>query len=137
MVSSLELGALPTAAGCARLHATSVLLEWELGVAVDDAELLVSELVTNALEASWSLDDRPPIALRLLANHESLLIEVWDRSPVDPVAGPGDPSAERGRGLEIVTALSDRWGFRQVSASLKVVWCELALYVDRHTPSHR
>ena len=50
--SSLELGALPTAASCACLHAKHVLWEWGLSSLVDSAELLVSELVTNAVNAT-------------------------------------------------------------------------------------
>lgn len=55
------------------------------------------------------MEDQPPIALRLLA-YERLLIEVWDRSPQEPVADSTDPSADSGRSLEIVEALSDKWG---------------------------
>ena len=84
--------------------------------------------MTNALEASWTLEERPPIALRLLADHERLLIEVWDRSPVEPLTGSADPSSEGGWGLGIVEALSDRWGFHRVSYGLKVVWCEVACW---------
>jgi hypothetical protein len=102
-----------------------VLLEWELPEVVEDAELLVSELVTNALEASMAMEERPPIALRLLANRERLLIEAWGRSPLEPLMAATDPSADRGRGLEIVAALSDRSGFDRVNYGLKVVWCEL------------
>jgi len=101
---------LPTAAGCARLHTKHVLAEWELQTLVADAEFLVSELVTNVTRASWAMEEQPPIALRILANHERLLIEVWDRSPQEPVADSTEPSADSGRGLEIVEALSDKWG---------------------------
>ena len=48
----LELGALPTAVPCARLHVRQVLWEWHLGALADTTELLVSELVTNAVHAS-------------------------------------------------------------------------------------
>ena len=50
--SYLELGSLPTAAPCARLHATLVLWEWELGRLAHTAGLVVSELVSNAVAAS-------------------------------------------------------------------------------------
>jgi anti-sigma regulatory factor (Ser/Thr protein kinase) len=125
LVSCLDLGSLPTAAGCARLHAKNVLFEWGLGAIADDAELLVSEMVTNALQASWRLSEVPPIALRLLASHQQLIIEVWDSSRVDPATSEIDLAAEVGRGLRIVAALSHSWGFERVSYSLKVVWCEL------------
>ncbi len=50
--SYLELGALPTAVPCARLHARHVLREWGLNGLAPDSELLVSELVTNAVKAT-------------------------------------------------------------------------------------
>ena len=57
--SYLELGALPTAVPCARLHAVHVLRDWDLRDLSDDAALIVSELVTNAVTASAILPDRP------------------------------------------------------------------------------
>ena len=48
LTSNLELGALASAVPCARLHARLVLLEWGLAHIADDAELIVSELTTNA-----------------------------------------------------------------------------------------
>ena len=50
--SYLELGALPTAVPCARLHARHVLREWRLNGPAQDSELLVSELVTNAVKGT-------------------------------------------------------------------------------------
>ena len=50
--SSLELGALSTAASCAGLHVKHVLREWGLNSLAESAELLVSELVTNAVNAT-------------------------------------------------------------------------------------
>jgi hypothetical protein len=126
-VSGLELGPLPTAIPCARLRTRAVLLGWQLGYLADDAEVLVSELMTNALNASWGLKEVTPVALRLLANHEKIIIEVWDRSPADPIARVTDDETEHGRGLAVIEALSNRWGFKRISFSLKVVWCELVL----------
>jgi hypothetical protein len=77
--SYLELAPLPTAIACARGHTTNVLAEWGLAQLTDDAVLVVSELMTNALEASAVLPHRPPIALRLLASPASLVIEAWDQ----------------------------------------------------------
>jgi len=127
-ISGLEFGSLPTAIPCARLHTRHVLLEWQLRYLADYAEMLVSELMTNALKASWSLKDATPIALRLLDDHERLIIAVWDHNPTDPVARETDDETEHGRGLAVVEALSNRWGFKRVSFSLKVVWCELVLF---------
>jgi len=126
----IEMGALPTAVACGRAHALTVLLEWELDELVEDAILLVSELLTNALNASLTLPVPTPIALGLLADNERLIIEAWDRcvggGQLD-VVRHDDANAEQGRGLMIVEALSQRWGVRRPSYSFKIVWCELLI----------
>jgi anti-sigma regulatory factor (Ser/Thr protein kinase) len=124
-VSSLELAPLPTAVACARLHAVAVLHEWGLRAITDDTVLIVSELMTNAQRASVVLDSRPPIALRLLADAERLVIEAWDRSPMDVASTNPDEDAEYGRGLLIVEALSSRWALERLAPDLKVVWAEV------------
>jgi anti-sigma regulatory factor (Ser/Thr protein kinase) len=126
LASGLELGALPTAVGCGRDHARQVLREWGLSDLADDAELLVSELLTNALRATWALDPPAPVSLRLLASDQQLIIEVWDGCVTEPeprLQPSGDD--EHGRGLMVVEALSHRWGVRRVSDNVKAVWCEL------------
>ena len=125
--SYLELAPLPSAIPCARLHAVHVLHEWGLRVLAENAALIVSELMTNAADASTVLPERPPIALRLLASEKSLVIEVWDQSPLDLESREADPDAECGRGLTVVAALSGRWGSKRTGHSRKVVWAELAL----------
>jgi len=125
--SYLELAPLPSAVPCARLHAVHVLHEWGLRDRADDAALIVSELMTNAADASMVLPERPPIGLRLLAGEKSLTIEVWDQSPHDLESREADLDAECGRGLTVVAALSDRWGSERTAHRRKVVWAELAL----------
>jgi anti-sigma regulatory factor (Ser/Thr protein kinase) len=127
LVSVLEFGSLPTAVGSARAHTRGILAEWGLADLIPDAEMLVSELLTNALEASWRLDDRPPIALRLLADRYRLIIEAWDQDTTSCDLRPQAPRSDEdhGRGLMVVDALSHRWGVRRASASHKVVWAEL------------
>jgi serine/threonine-protein kinase RsbW len=125
--SALEFAPLPTAVPCARLHASHVLREWGLRAIADDATLIVSELITNAADASIVLPERPPITLRLLAREKSLIIQVWDQSPLDLEPREADPGAECGRGLTVVAALSERWGCERTGNSSKVVWAELAL----------
>ena len=66
--NSLQLGALPTAAPCARLHAKHLLWEWGLETITDTAELLVSELVTNGVKAVQAMGSKPPVWLRLSTN---------------------------------------------------------------------
>jgi anti-sigma regulatory factor (Ser/Thr protein kinase) len=104
-----------------------VLREWGLRDRADDAALIVSELMTNAADASIVLPRRPPIALRLLASEKSLTIEVWDQSPLDLEPREADTDAECGRGLTVVAAISDRWGSERSGYGRKVVWAELAL----------
>ena len=124
-VSSLEFGALDTAVPCARLHTNTVLHEWGIGELADDAELIVSELVTNALNASKSLQEIRPFALCLRSDCKRLIIEVWDHSPREPCPARADGNAEGGRGLLVVEALSTRWGYQWTGHSAKVVWAEL------------
>jgi anti-sigma regulatory factor (Ser/Thr protein kinase) len=124
--SFLELAPLPGAIPCARLHTVHVLHEWGLRNLADDAALIVSELMTNAADASVVLPERPPVTLRLLADEKILAIEVWDQSPLDLDTREVDADAECGRGLLVVAALSDRWGCERTRYRRKVVWAELA-----------
>jgi anti-sigma regulatory factor (Ser/Thr protein kinase) len=125
--SFLELAPLPGAAPCARLHAVHVLHEWGLRELAGAAAHIVSELITNATDASVVLPHRPPVALRLLASDTSLVIEAWDHSPLAPEPRTADADDECGRGLTVVTALSSRWGWERTGHQHKVVWAELAL----------
>lgn len=131
--TSLLLGALPSAVPCARLHARQVLWEWGLSENAETAELLLSELVTNAVQGAQAIVSDLPVNVRLSANRDRLLIEVWDsnvRPPVSRVVEGGFPAlgAESGRGLFIVETLSDRWGWYPTrNPEGKVTWCELGL----------
>jgi hypothetical protein len=118
--TALELGPFPSAVPCARIHARLVLLEWSLSHLADDAELIVSELATNAITATSH-----PIALFLKFDQYVLLIEVWDTQREAPRPMPHAIDAESGRGLEIVSILSDRWGVRYLETGGKVVWAQL------------
>ena len=72
----------------------AVLTEWGLPRDLaEDAEMLVSELTTNAVDASVVLPERPPVTLRLLVNEASLVIEVWDQSPHDVAPRAADADA--------------------------------------------
>jgi hypothetical protein len=131
--SFLELGALPTAAPCARLHSTLVLWEWQLGALVHTAGLVVSELVGNAVQASAGLTGSrfaghwtpgtPPVRMWLSADDHRVVIQVWDGSDRPPVPQPVEPEADSGRGLLLVGALSAEWGcYTPEKSSGKVVW---------------
>ena len=132
--SSLPLGALPGATPCARLHSRAVLTEWGLEDLAEAAELIVSELVTNAVRASTGPDGRPRwdeavmpvVVLRMASDRIRLLIEVWDAIPGAPTSAHPRPDDESGRGLLLVTAESDHWGWQTVPGwPGKVVWAEL------------
>jgi anti-sigma regulatory factor (Ser/Thr protein kinase) len=125
--STLRFAPLPTAIACARLHAVNLLHEWGLRDLSDDVALIVSELMTNALNASVVLTDRPPIALGLRASQERLIIQAWDHSPLDAAPASPDGDEENGRGLEIVAALSKRWGSQYFAHNLKVIWAEIEI----------
>ena len=93
--SYLELGALPTAVPCARLHARQLAWEWGLDGLAESTELLVSELVTNAVQAMEQQDDQPAVRLRLSSDNARLLIEVW-RVIRNQLRGQAVVSARRG-----------------------------------------
>jgi anti-sigma regulatory factor (Ser/Thr protein kinase) len=81
--SFLELGALPGAVPCARLHARLLMVEWHLARLSENVEILVSELVTNAVTASRSLDQAFPVRLWLRSDTERVLLveaisDCWD-----------------------------------------------------------
>ena len=129
----LELGALPTAVPCARLHVKHVLREWQMGQLADPVELVVAELVTNAMQASAGLTGSrfagywapgtPPVRVWLSADDHRVVIQVWDGSDRPPVPQPVDPEADSGRGLLLVGALSEEWGcYTPEKSSGKVVW---------------
>jgi two-component sensor histidine kinase len=96
------------------------LKRWGLAELIPTAELLASELVTNAVRYSQG-----SIALRLV-REEGLVCEVHDDSAALPRLRHASDDDERGRGLLVVSQLSVRWGARR-TLSGKAVWCELAL----------
>jgi anti-sigma regulatory factor (Ser/Thr protein kinase) len=106
--SFLELGALDGATPSARLHARHVMWEWGLGELTDDAEVVVSELVTNAVRASRAMK-HAAIRLWLATDRLQVVICVWDASPQPPIRIDADDDAENGRGLLLVEALSKQW----------------------------
>jgi len=126
----LELRALPTAVSCARLHVRQVLWEWRLGELAEVSEAVVSELVTNAYETTFRHQLPTPIRLRLSSNGQQALIEVWDADPTPPcrsvldVNGLPPETAESGRGLFLIAALSERWSCYRLNSG-KVVWAEI------------
>lgn len=131
--TGLELGALPGAVPCARLHAKLVLWEWGVQELAESVELVISELMTNALRASNELggargralvsEGVPPVRFWLACDGRKVLIQVWDASYEPPVREDVEPEAEAGRGLLLVEELSAQWGSYVPDLSGgKVVW---------------
>jgi anti-sigma regulatory factor (Ser/Thr protein kinase) len=124
---TLELGAQPGAVPSARLHARAIVYEWKLTRLADTVELLVAELVTNAVQASASLNGPgyPPVFLRLSSDGRYVLVEVWDANSRPPVLADVDLLSESGRGLHLVAAFSAKWSWYFPETGGKVVWCEV------------
>jgi anti-sigma regulatory factor (Ser/Thr protein kinase) len=127
-LSFLELGPLDGSVPSARLHARLVLQAYgfEKGF-IERAELLVSELVTNAVHASQALATLVPSPIRLWleAEGDRVTIIVWDADPRGPVCKTDVPvDAEGGRGLLLVEVMSERWGWTATpDRGGKSVWC--------------
>jgi len=90
----LTLAATPTAVSCSRQLVHLTLNRWGLAALIEDAELVMSELVTNSVEATGLTDAKPrwadlgdlaTIEVRVLLYQTGIIIEVWDRDPTAPV----------------------------------------------------
>src|SRR5260370_22785418 len=82
--SFLELGAYTGAVRCARMHAQLVLWEWGFGELGDTCALVVSELVTNSVQASRAAGEFTTVRLWLFSDKDKGLILVWDGLPQPP-----------------------------------------------------
>jgi len=127
-VSVHELEATETAPARARREVRRVLETWGLPDLIETANLLLSELITNAVRATAALNGRaqPMVAVRVSWAAASLIIEVWDRNPKPPVLRTQHVDAEGGRGLHIVDALSLAAAYYpSPTGQGKVTWCEI------------
>ena len=106
----------PASAHEARALVAEALAEAGFSARVYDAELAVSEIVTNAV-----LHGRDPITLRVLLVADGVRIQVHDGSPVSPAFSMLDQTAVTGRGLLLVSAVADCWGV-DPDDSGKTVW---------------
>jgi hypothetical protein len=128
--SYLEVQALPVSVCSARRHARDILHQWHMAALADAVELLVSEIVTNAVRASASLTAAerrtgraPRVRLWLTSDQHSVLIQVWDGDDHRAVRQDAGLDAEAGRGLLLVEALSTRWGCHRPDGQHgKIVW---------------
>lgn len=119
-VASWPLPDDPRAAGQARRHVREQLSAWGLDDLTPTTELLASELVGNVVRHA-----KGPVQLRLLHGAE-LICEVFDGSLTMPRIRRATETDEGGRGLQLITALSQRWGTRYTPTG-KCIWTEQAL----------
>ncbi|HET9691436.1 MAG TPA: SpoIIE family protein phosphatase [Acidimicrobiales bacterium] len=117
-LTELRLEAGPEAVGRARSHVRASLATAPPGV-VEDAALVASELVTNAV-----LHGEPPVVLRVRPGPPAR-VEVHDAGRSAPIVVGADADAMTGRGLAMVRALTGRFGVDRLPAGGKVVWAEL------------
>ncbi|MFI9615805.1 ATP-binding protein [Streptomyces sp. NPDC052023] len=117
--ASWPLGRELTSVRDARHLSIAQLKAWALDDVADTAELLVSELVTNALRHT-----RGPLRLNLRLRDSRLLCEVEDTESTGPVRRVVDADAEGGRGIELLELLADAWGSVRMPTG-KTVWFEV------------
>jgi anti-sigma regulatory factor (Ser/Thr protein kinase) len=122
--SQLALRALASAVPCARLHAKQVVIEWGRAELADTTELIVSELVTNAVRAAAALPS-PVVEVWLASDRVSVVAGVWDGCDDMPVRQETAAPDEAGRGLVIIDTLSADWGWYH-QAGGKLVWALLS-----------
>lgn len=111
----------PRAAKTARDHTVATLRDWGLDDSVDLAELLVSELVTNAIRYANS-----PSHLTLRRGRSALYVEIADGDSRVPRLLHPTADDEGGRGLQLVAELATHWGARPTRTG-KTVWFQLDL----------
>jgi PAS domain S-box-containing protein len=120
-VATWDIPADPALVAPIRKQVADQLEIWGLTVATFTAELVVSELVTNAIRYG-----EPPIRLRLIHDAETLICEVSDSSHTAPHLRRAKTFDEGGRGLLLVAQLTQRWGSRHTPEG-KTIWAELSL----------
>lgn len=112
------------------------LRRWDMAAQIDDAMVVISELVTNALRhglgsaagrdpGSAQDPGEMPIRLRLLAQPPYVMCMVTDPGREIPLLRVAGPGAETGRGLQVIASYCSRWGWHLLDEGGKVVWALL------------
>lgn len=122
--ATLELVPELRAPRAARTFAAETLAGWDLPTdCVEAAQLVVSELVTNAVRHA---PGSPAVTLQLTLTDDCIRVLVSDQGPGDPERIRSDPGSDvRGRGIWIVDAFTERWGTEPDDGGGKTVWGEL------------
>ena len=123
------LGPRPESVKTSRTFTRTTLADWRMSALTDMAELVVSELVTNALRhgvpSARRIVSDHCIRLRLLAQAPFVMCMVTDPGADIPVLRDPGPSAESGRGLNVVECCCVRWGWQLLDEGGKIVWALL------------
>ena len=115
-----HLPPLPNSSATARAFLREALRTWDLDGFGDVTEVLTTELVSNVVRHVGA-----PMTLRASRTPTSIRVEVDDPSDEPPVKRSPGPSAERGRGVLLIDALSNQWGTEQHAEGGKTVWFEI------------
>jgi anti-sigma regulatory factor (Ser/Thr protein kinase) len=107
------LPGIPGSVPIARLHVRAALAFHDLGQFANDAAIIISELVTNAVQhACCDATETIGVTLARGEDPDAVIVAVSDPSPHAPAMHIAPPGSERGRGLQIVESLSAYWGWR-------------------------
>jgi hypothetical protein len=132
-IATRALSAQPGSVRAARDFTVATLRRWGTAHNSQDIAIVVSELLTNALRHALpgpgGTRPRRPVRLGLLQQGPWVLCAVADPSKAIPVARTPGSLAEAGRGLQMICAFSDQWGYTTPSDAGKVVW---AMFTARH-----
>lgn len=124
LTARFDLPADARAAGQARRLVTELLTAWGRSEDTEVAQLLISEVVTNAVRFAGS---RSALHLQLVAQHDRVRFLVGDGSTLRPLLRAARDSDESGRGMHLVAALASGWGVLEGDADAgKQVWFELS-----------
>jgi len=132
----VALPAMAASVATARMYIRHLMEKWNRMAVVDEAELVVSEIVTNAIKAATLLhpkasypelyDKLEVVRLTVWLLRDEVLIEVWDRSDKKPKRQEVSLDEEGGRGLFLVESVCTAWGTRPEPSGGKVVWARIA-----------
>jgi anti-sigma regulatory factor (Ser/Thr protein kinase) len=121
----------PESVKAAREFTAATLRGWKLEALVEEAVIVASELVTNAIRhgarPSGSSADSASVMLAWQRYDGRIICVVTDGSSMPPVLEQADTSAESGRGLQVVHALAAAWGWVMLGACEKAVWAAFQL----------
>ena len=127
--ATCTLGACPDSVKAGRDFTRVALSLWDMPALTDQAEQVVSELLTNAVRhgvpSAARIVSEHCVRLRLLAQAPFVMCMVTDPGRGIPVLRGADPASESGRGLTVVEACCERWGWHLLDEGGKVVWALL------------